>query len=201
MSSNIDFKAIWQQQDVVAKPDVKEITKRSGQLRRKVRNKLLWVNGILVLATAYYIFLGFGIHTAVTTRIGAALVILGFVAYLLVSTGLLLSLFKSHPEADSFAYLTELLAIRKKQEFIQTKVMRLYMLVLSAGISLCMIDPAKKMGVLWGSIAYIVLVAWMSFVYLYLKPRKLKKEQAEFNTVIEKLQAINNQLLLIKDME
>lgn len=201
MSNSIDFKAIWQQQDVVAKPDVKEVIKRSGQLKKKARNRLIWVNIVMVFATVYYFVIGFAAHTTTITRIGATLVMFGFVAYLLISNGLLLSLFKSHPEADSYAYLTELLSIRKKQEFIQTKVLNLYMLVLSAGVFLCMIQPAIKMGVLWGSVAYILIFGWISFVLFYLKPRRLKKERAEFNAVIEKLQAINNQLLLMKDME
>jgi hypothetical protein len=203
MSSNIDLRAIWLQQNAIAKPDVNEVIKRSVQLKKKARNKLLWVNALLLATIIYYVWLfSFGYHTAmVTTRIGSALVILGFVAYLVVSNGLLLNLFKSHPEADSFAYLTELLTIRRKQEFVQTKVMTLYLLTLCVGMSLCMIEWVINLGFLWGGILYLCLFAWIAFIYFYLKPRTIKKQRAEWGTIIEKLQAINDQLLLIKNME
>lgn len=35
MSTNIDFKALWQQQDVLAKPDIKEVIKKSRQLKKR----------------------------------------------------------------------------------------------------------------------------------------------------------------------
>ena len=46
----------------------------------------------------------------------------GFVTYLMVFNGLLLILFESNPKAD-FCLLTALLTIRRKQEFVQTKIM------------------------------------------------------------------------------
>jgi F0F1-type ATP synthase assembly protein I len=202
MSGNIDFKALWQQQEVIAKPDAKEVIKKAGQLRKKARNRLLRVNSILVLSIAYYVFLGFNGHNvAITTQIGVLLSVLAFVAYLVVSNGLMMSLFKSHPETDSFAYLTELLAIRKREEFIQTRVLKLYMVVLTLGIILCMIDPVRKIDVLWGSVAYICVFAWMAFIFFYLKPRKIKRQRAEWAAVIEKLQTINDQLTQIGHLE
>jgi hypothetical protein len=202
MSSNIDFKAIWQQRDVV-RPDIKEVLKRSVQLKKSARNKLLWANGVIIAVAAYYIiFLSTNYHSnAITTSIGSLLIIIGFIAYLIVSNGLLLNLFKSHPEVDSFAYLTELVAIKKKQELVATKVVKMYLITLAAGLTLFLIEPVIKAGVIWGSVMYIFLFAWMAFVYFYIAPRKVKKQHAEWSAVIEKLQAINNQLLLIKDME
>lgn len=203
MSTNIDFKAIWQQQDVVAKPDIKEVIKRSGRLKKKTRNKLLWTNGLLIAVTIYYIvFLYYGYHSSmITTVIGGLLTITGFVAYLLISNGLLLDLFKSHAEADSFAYLKELLAIKRKQEIVETKVVKLYLITLSVGVALFMVEAAIKMGVIWGSVAYICLFAWMAFVYFYLIPRRVKKQRAEWATIIEKLQTINDQLTQTRYLE
>jgi len=203
MSTNIDFKAIWQQQDVVVKPDIKEVIKKSRRLKKKARNKLLWTNALLIAVTAYYIvFLYYSYHSAmITTLIGGLLTITGFVAYLLISNGLLLDLFKSHAEADSFAYLKELLAIKRKQEIVETKLVKLYLITLFVGVALFMIEPAIKMGVIWGSVAYICLFTCMAFVYFYLVPRRVKKQRAEWTTIIEKLQTINDQLTQTKHME
>ena len=203
MSTNIDFKAIWQQQDVVVKPDIKEVIKKSGRLKKKTRNKLLWTNGLLIAVTIYYIvFLYYGYHSSmITTVIGGLLTITGFVAYLLISNGLLLDLFKSHAEADSFAYLKELLAIKRKQEIVETKLVKLYLITLFVGVTLFMIEPVIKMGAIWGSVAYICLFAWMAFAYFYLIPRRVKKQRAEWATIIEKLQTINDQLTQTRYLE
>ncbi len=203
MSTNIDFKALWQQQDVLAKPDIKEVIKKSRQLKKKARNKLLLTNGLLVAVTIYYIVFLFGGYysTKITTRIGGLLTIMGFVAYLLVSNGLLVDLFKGHSEVDSFSYLKELLTIKKKQELVETKVVKLYLITLSVGVALFMIEYTIKMGVIWGSVAYICLFAYMAFVYFYLVPQRVRKQRAEWTAIIEKLQTINDQLTQTKHLE
>ena len=201
MSTNIDFKALWQQQHVDVKPDIKEVIKKARQLKKKARNKLLWTNGLLIAVTIYYIVLLCWSNHQITTLIGGILVIIGFVGYLVISNGLLMDLFKSHAEVDSFAYLKELLAINRKQEFVQTKVLKWYIITLSVGVTLFMIEPAIKMGVIWGSVAYICLFAWMAFAYFYLIPRKVKKQRAEWGAIIEKLQTINDQLTQTRHLE
>ena len=201
MSTNIDFKALWQQQHVDVKPDIKEVIKKARQLKKKARNKLLWTNGLLITVTIYYIVLLYWSNHQITTLIGGILVIIGFVGYLVISNGLLMDLFKSHAEVDSFAYLKELLAINRKQEFVQTKVLKWYIITLSVGVTLFMIEPAIKMGVIWGSVAYICLFAWMAFAYFYLIPRKVKKQRAEWGAIIEKLQTINDQLTQTRHLE
>lgn len=153
--------------------------------------------------TIYYIVFLFGGYysTTITTRIGGLLIIMGFVAYLLVSNGLLVDLFKAHSEVDSFAYLKELLIIKKKQELVETKVVKLYLITLSVGVALFMIEYTIKMGVIWGSIAYICLFAYMAFVYFYLVPQRVRKQRAEWTAIIEKLQTINDQLTQTKHLE
>jgi hypothetical protein len=81
-----------------------------------------------------------------------------FVAYLMVFNGLFLILFESNPKAD-FYLLTALLTIRRKQEFVQTKIMKLYLLNLYAGMPLCIIEPVIKLG--------FVCVGILIFVFLH----------------------------------
>lgn len=203
MSSNIDFKALWQQQDAIAKPDINEVIKKAKNLKHKTRNKLILLNIVLIATALLYVFVpGFASHTSlITTKVGGILVIFAIVLFLAASNRLLVDLFSSKPEADTFAYLTALLSIRKKQEFIQTRIMNLYFLFLSAGMLLYMIEFVQKMNSVWGRIAYISLFGWMAVVYFYIKPRTIKKQKAEMNAAIEKLEAINNQLIQTKDTE
>ncbi|GAA3988686.1 hypothetical protein [Mucilaginibacter dorajii] len=203
MSSNIDFKALWQQQEAAARPHINEVIKKAKGVKRKTRNKLLWLNLALIATILLYIFVpGFTLSTSmVTTKIGAALVILGIVFFLTLNNRLLLSLFKTKPETDTFSFLTDLLQIRKKQEFIQTRAMNLYFLFLSAGMFLYMIEFVQKMGFTLGCVAYVSLLGWLAVVYFYIKPRTVKKQKAEMNAAIERLQAINDQLTMTKELE
>jgi uncharacterized membrane protein len=203
MSSNIDFKALWQQQEAAARPHINEVIKKAKGVKRKTRNKLLWLNLALIATIVLYIFVpGFTLSTSmVTTKIGAALVILGIVFFLTVNNRLLVSLFKSKPETDTFSFLADLLHIRKKQEFIQTRAMNLYFLFLSAGLFLYMIEFVQKMGFTLGCVAYVSLLGWLAVVYFYIKPRTIKKQKAEMNAAIERLQAINDQLTMTKELE
>jgi len=137
----------------------------------------------------------------ITTKIGAALVILGIVFFLTVNNRLLVSLFKTKPETDTFSFLTDLLHIRKKQDFIQSRVMDLYFLFLSAGLFLYMIEFVRELGFFMSCVAYVNLLGCMAIVYFYIKPRAIKKQKAEMNAVIERLQAINDQLTMTKEME
>lgn len=203
MSRNIDFKELWQQQEAAARPHVNDVIKKAQSVKRKTRNKLLWLNAVLLITVLLYVFVpGFTIKTGMlTTKIGAALVILGILFFLVVSDRLLISLFKTKPETDTFSFLTDLLAIRKKQDFIQTRAMNLYFLLLSTGMFLYMIEFVQKMGFTLGCVAYVSLLGWLAVVYFYIKPRTIKKQRAEINATIEKLQSINNQLTTTKQME
>jgi hypothetical protein len=64
-----------------------------------------------------------------------------------------------------------------------------------------MIEPVIKMGVIWRSVAYICLFAWMAFAYFYLIPRRVKKQRAGRATITEKLQTINDQLTQTRYLE
>jgi uncharacterized RDD family membrane protein YckC len=64
-----------------------------------------------------------------------------------------------------------------------------------------MLEFAKKMGVLWGTVAYITPCIFIALVYFYITPWEFKKQQAEMNATIAKLQAINDQLEMTKGLE
>lgn len=202
MSSNIDFKALWHQQPDAGKPDINTVINKAMDLKRKTRNKLIWANLTLTIIGIIVIIIGVKLDTLVlTTTAGIILIIFSIASFILVSSGLYLNLFKSHPEADTFTYLAELVAIQKKQYFIHTRVLNLYFLFLGLGLLLYMIESVKKLSVLWGSVAYICPVVCLALVYFYITPREFKMQQAEMNATIQKLQAINDQLALLKERE
>lgn len=196
MSNSIDFKALWQQQPAGDKPDINALIKKAKSLKQKTRNKLIWGNLVLVATIVLIITVGVNLDTHVfTTTLGIAIIVFSIVAFMVVSNGLHLSLFKSHPETDTFTYLAQLTSIQKKQQFIYGKVMKLYYLFLGLGLFLYLIEFEKKMSVLWASVTCICTFSWMTFAYFYITPRQFKRQQAELEATIARLQAINEQLL------
>ncbi|WP_439694684.1 hypothetical protein ACFGVS_15890 [Mucilaginibacter sp. AW1-7] len=202
MSRSIDFKALWQQQPAGNKPDINAVIKKAIDLKRKTKNKLIWANLVLMATAIFVIVIWANLSTRVfTTTAGIILIVCSIVAFVAVSSGLHMGLFKSHPEADTFTYLNELISIQKKQQFIQTKVMSLYFVFLSFGLFLYMMEFEDRMSVLWASITFLCSFGWMAFAYFYLGRRQFKKQQAEMSGAIEKLQAINKQLEASKETE
>lgn len=202
MSRSIDLKALWQQQPAGDKPDINAVIKKAMDLKRKTKNKLLWANVVLMATAIFIIVIWANLSTRVfTTTTGIILIVCSIVAFVAVSSGLHLGLFKSHPEADTFTYLNELVSIQKKQQFIQTKVMKLYYLFLSFGLFLYMLEFERKMSVLWAAVTLLCSFGWLAFAYFYLGRRQFKKQQAEMSSAIEKLEALNGQLANSRHME
>jgi hypothetical protein len=202
MSSNIDFKTLWQQQPAAAKPDINNVIKKAMDIKRKTRKKLIWANITLVITVIIITTVGLNLDKHIpTTTIGIIVMLFAIVGFIAVTNGMYLNLFKSHPEADTFTYMAELVAMQKKQYFIQTRVLNFYFLFLGLGLSLYMLEFAQKMSLLWGTVAYITPCIWIALVYFYITPREFKKQQAEMNATIAKLQAINDQLEMTKGLE
>jgi len=195
MSSNIDLKALWQQQPAGDKPDIKAVIKKAMGIKNKTRNKLIWTNLVLLATVVLIIYVGVNLDTRVlTTTIGVVLIVFAIVAFMIVSNGLYMGLFKSHPETDTFTYLAELMSIQKKQQFIQTRVLKLYFLFLGLGLFLYMIEFERKMSFFWAIVSCVSSLGWLAFAYFYITPRVFKRQQADMNATIAKLQAINKQL-------
>ena len=202
MSRSIDLKALWQQQPAGDKPDINAVIKKAMDLKRKTRNKLISANVVLMFTAVFVIVIWANLDTHVfTTTIGIILIVCSIVAFVAVSSGLHRPLFKSHPEADTFTYLNQLVSMQKKQQFIQTKVMKLYFVFLSLGLFLYMMEFEQRMSVLWAGVTLICCFGWLAFAYFYLGRRQFKKQQAEISGAIAKLQAINKQLEAFDETE
>jgi hypothetical protein len=109
----------------------------------------------------------------------------------------LFSLFrKIDNTADNAGYLQHLIAIRNKQKFLQTTMMNLYFVLLSAGIGLYMYECTSRMSAWSCILAWSVTIAWIAFNWFYIRPRTIKKQQAKTNDLIAKSEAVNRQFLL-----
>jgi hypothetical protein len=195
MSTEMDFKALWNKQSTSDIPDTKELFVKADGLKRKTRNKLIGLNLILLAATAIMVYMWFNIdNERLTTRIGLILIVIAMVSYLAASNQIIPMLFKSDFEASSQEYLNQLIRIKRKQDFLNKVMINIYFTLLSAGLALYMLQFIARMSVAW-AVTYVVWTfGWIAFSWFYLRPRGIRKKGKALNDMIARLEEVNGQL-------
>lgn len=195
MSSNINFKALWQQQSV-SEPDMKDLMNRLHQFKQSNIRRLIKTN-ILLIATS--LFIGFIWYyyqpQFITTKMGIVITILSMVIFLFVYNKMFTLFNKIDNTSDNTHYLQNLIVIKGKQRFLQHTMMNLYFTMLMAGICLYMYEYTARMTMTAGIITYAVTLAWIAFNWFYLRPKTIKKQQAKLDDLISKFEGINKQIL------
>lgn len=192
--NNIDFKDLWKKQSV-NQPDIKDLQTRVSKFK-KAALRSLWITNIMLFATsAFIVFIWIYYQPQfISTKIGIVLTILAMAIYMFVYNKLL----SGYKEIDSTQtnqeYLKKLIVIKKKQQFLQTKMMSFYFVALTTGICLYMYEYASRMSVFGASLTYGITLLWMLFNWFYIRPKQIKKQQEKINTLIEKFEEVNNQL-------
>ncbi|MRX68972.1 hypothetical protein SAMN06265349_104350 [Flavobacterium resistens] len=193
-NNNINFNDLWKKQ-TVSQPDMQDLLSRLSKFK-KASLRSLWMTNIMLFATsAFIIFIWIYYQPQfISTKIGIVLTILAMVIYLFVSN----KLFSNYKDIDATQtnqeYLQKLVFIQKKQQFLQTNMMSLYFLLLTAGICLYMYEYASRMSVLGASLTYGITLLWILFNWFYIRPKQIKKQQSKINSLIEKFEEVNNQL-------
>ena len=194
MSSNIDFKALWQQQPV-SQPDMQDLMARLHQFKQSNIRRLIKTN-ILLIATC--LFIGFIWYyyqpQFITTKMGIVITILAMVIFLFVYNSMFALFNKIDDTSDNTHYLQNLIVIKGKQRFLQHTMMNVYFLMLSTGIGLYMYEYTSRMTMMAGIITYAVTLIWVAFNWFYLRPKTIKKQQAKLDDLISKFEGINEQL-------
>ncbi|HEY1192578.1 hypothetical protein [Flavobacterium sp.] len=191
--NNIDFKDLWKKQ-TINQPDMKDLLERVNKFK-KAALRSLWIVNILLLATsAFIIFIWMYYQPQfISTKIGIMVTILAMMLYVFVYNKLLGEYKNIDSTQTNQEYLHKLIVIKKKQQFLQTKMMSFYFVFLTIGICLYMYEYASRMSVLGASLAYGITLLWMFFNWFYIRPKQIKKQQEKINSLIVKFEEINNQ--------
>ncbi|WP_343698204.1 hypothetical protein [Flavobacterium sp.] len=194
--NNIDFKDLWKKQSV-SLPDMEDLFSRVNKFK-KVALRSLWITNILLLVTtAFIIFIWIYYQPQfVSTKIGIVLTILGMMVYLFIYNRLLKTYKNIEATQTNQEYLQNLILIKKKQQFLQTKMMSFYFIALTVGICLYMYEYASRMSLLGAGLTYGITLLWMAFNWFYIRPKQIKKQQAKINNLIEKFEEVSHQLEL-----
>jgi len=195
MSNNIDFKALWNKQQTTA-PDVKEIFAKGAELQRRTRNRLIFSSIIPLTLTILFISLIWLYYQPqmITTKLGLVLIIGAIAFFIMTSMGYLNLLYKNNTDSNANDFLLHFLKIKQKQESMSTTTMRIYFVLLSAGIALYMIEYAKRGSLLFQLAAYGITFAWIAFNWFYMVPKMVKKQRDKMNAIIERLEEVNRQM-------
>ncbi|TDO98543.1 hypothetical protein [Flavobacterium sp. 245] len=193
-NNNIDFNDLWKKQ-TVSQPDIQDLLSRVSKFKKASLRSLWTTNCMLFATSAFIIFIWIYYQPKfISTKIGIVLTILAMVLYLFVSN----KLFSNYKDIDATQtnqeYLQKLILIKKKQQFLQTYMMRLYFLLLTTGICLYMYEYASRMTALGASLTYGITLLWILFNWFYIRPKQIKKQQTKINALIEKFEEVNSQL-------
>jgi amino acid permease len=194
MEDNIDFKGLWAKQ-AVGLPDADDLFLKLHHLKKSNLKKLVLTNLVLIATSVFIVYIWYYFQPQfISTKIGIVLTILAMVVYLFAYNQLLPSFRKTTTDLSNQEYLQTLMKIRTKQEFLQTKMLHVYFIMLSIGICLYMIEYASMMPPVWAIVTYGLTLFWMGFCWFYLHPRTVKKQQAKLNELISKMEALTQQL-------
>jgi hypothetical protein len=195
MSTEMDFKALWNKQSTSDMPDTKELFSNADDLKRKTRNKLVKLNLVLIATIPIMVYMWFNIDNEhLTTKIGLILIVLAIVSYLAASNQILPMLFKSDFEMSTQEYLNQLIRIKRKEDFLNRVMINIYFTLLSAGLALYMLQFIARMSTAWGATYVVWTFGWIAFSWFYLRPRGIKKKGKALNDMIARLEEVNGQL-------
>lgn len=191
---NINFNDLWKKQ-TVNQPNIEDLKKRLVQFK-KASLRSLWTINILLFATsAFIVFIWIYFQPQfVSTKIGIVLTIFAMVMYVVLYNRLLNYYKNIDADQSNHEYLQKLISIKRKQQFMQTKGITWYFLLLMTGICLYMYEYASRMKIQYAALTYIVTLLWIGFNWFYLRPKQIKKQQEKINNLISKFEEVDQQL-------
>ncbi len=195
MSTNIDFNALWQQQETAA-PNWEQIVQKAEKYKRKKNRQLLFLNLALIITSVIIIAIWVYYQPQLmTTKIGITFTILAMLTVIAASNK---NRFVKEEEIltqkNTSTYLDELINYKNKQKLIQGKLLTLYFALLSIGIGLYLYEYVRQGSPLFCIIVYSCTFLWIGFNWFYLRPKQIQKQEKEINELIDTLTNIHKQI-------
>jgi hypothetical protein len=193
-NDNINFNELWQGQTANQLPTV-DLLKKVNKYKTSNYIKIVLSTLTISLTSFFICWIWISYNPQLfTTKLGIVLTILAMAIYG-YSLNQLFPLLKKMDDTNSNAeHLANLLSLKKKQQFLQTKMLNLYFIMLSLGVGLYMIEPTSNMTLFWAIFAYAITALWVLFNWFYLRPRQIKKQQKILNDMISKFENIQVQM-------
>jgi hypothetical protein len=182
MNSNINFNELWAKQKT-GEPNKEDLLSKINKFKKSNLKRLIITN-LLLIITSFFI----------TTKIGIILTILAMVIFVIAYNQSFALFRKTTNTQSNSEYLKDLLAIKAKQQFMQTTMLNLYFVLLSTGIGLYMYEYTQLMTAFWGIFTYGITSIWILFNWFYLRPKQIKNQQSKLDEIISKFEMLIKQL-------
>jgi hypothetical protein len=194
MNDNINFNELWVKQKT-GEPNKEDLLSKINKFKKSNLKRLIITNFLLIITSLFIIIIWVYYQPQmITTKIGIILTILAMVIFVIVFNESFALFRKTTNTQSNIEYLKDLIAIKAKQQFMQTTMLNLYFVLLSTGIGLYMYEYTQLMTALGGIFAYGITSIWILFNWFYLRPKQIKKQQSKLDELISKFETVNKQL-------
>lgn len=189
-----DFKALWNQEKSPV-PDIDEIFAKANKLNRTMRHKIFYQHIVLTFTAIFVTWVLWDANPKMlTTKIGVLMVDIGIIIYLIATNQMHVLLQDSDTSTNSRQYLTQMMRVKQKQDFLDTTIMSLYFIFLTGGLGLYMLEYALKGGLVFRISVYGVCFLWMGICWFYIVPKGIKRKRKAINEIISRLEEVDGQL-------
>lgn len=190
----MDIKQLWDKQ-VVPLANQNELFRKMKSFKRKRRIKTVILNIVLLLTVCFVAFICIYFEPQLlSTKIGIVLTVVP-IAVVSAFNCKIIPLYKQVDESKSNVdYLNDLLVMKSKENLMQTKVMNLYFILLSAGISLCIYEYTLNISLIFGVIAYFAVFLWIGFNWFFLRPGIIKKNRKQTENLINQIEKVKSRV-------
>lgn len=191
-NKEINLSKLWKQQTSIS-PDLEDLKQRLSKYKKENLRKRIISN--ITLGLTIVVILGIWILYDADTifpMLGMSLIITA-IGISLIKFNQFYSSFKDlNKNLENKEYLESLLEIQKKQKVIQTSFMNIYFSLLTLGLVLYLYEFTLRMDKVMAIVAYGLTLGWIVFVWFYLKPKMVKKQNLKLEQYINSIQNIIN---------
>lgn len=183
-TSNINFEKLWNGQ-ISEQPPTAELFYKINNFKKENRRRVVVSNLILICTSLFIIFVWYYYQPQLlTTKIGIVLTVFAMAIFVLSLNRSYKYFKEENITGTNQQYLEDLLALKVKQQFIQTTMLNLYFILLTVGIGLYTYEYVSQIARLWGVLIYGIIVSWALFNWFYIRPKQIKKQQAKLDLLI-----------------
>jgi len=189
-NNELDLSRIWKKQPSVS-PDYNDLLNRirgykKGNMRKKIISNISLVATILIILSIWFLYDA----STVYPKLGMSLIILAISISLIKFNQFYRTFNNLDKGLNNNEYLKTLLEIERKQKSIQVNFMNIYFILLSIGLLVYMYEFSLRMNNTTAIAAYGLTFGWITFVWIYLKPKMAKKQNAKLEKLVNSIQNI-----------
>jgi hypothetical protein len=193
MDSLNELKTIWRTANTDSLPSHREMLRLIKNFRDdKLRSKVLLITAAFLLMMLLVIDWLFNRPRLVSTTIGMMMALCAMLI-LAVSNIRSLGRFIRFNDCSNREFILFLEQTRRNQLFYHQKTQVAGMLFASGGLVLYLYEFVRH-NLMLTMLFYALALAYLAFIWLYLRPVKFKKQTVKLNQMIERLHQLSDQI-------